>query len=83
MIRQLRISVNGIFLNFEKVDFKITDENSSFSDTFKLPHNSYPVRIIEDSQAIKALGSPRIAKTTKVKTFDAYVYLKENHLKSI
>ena len=75
MIRQLRISVNGIFLNFEKVDFKITDENSSFSDTFKLPHNSYPVRIIEDSQAIKALGSPRIAKTTKVKTFDAYIYI--------
>lgn len=75
MTRSLRIKVNGIFLNFEKADLKITEENNSFTDGFSLKHNSYPLRIIEDENCIRALGDPSISNTKKRKNYQATMYI--------
>jgi len=75
MNRQLKIKVGEFFLNFEKTDLKIAEENNSFLDEFKVSHNSYPLKIVEDLNCVEALGDNSISSFRKKKTYDAIIYI--------
>ncbi|WP_074406620.1 hypothetical protein [Aquimarina megaterium] len=71
----IRIVVNDIEIDFVKKDLTISDENNSFSDEFKVPHNTYPIRIIENDNTQKALGDLSIVTASKKRTISCVIYV--------
>jgi len=74
-MRALRIFVNEIELDHVREDLKVREENSSFHDTLKAAHSSYPIRVVENEAALQALGEFSIAASSKRKFFTCVVVL--------
>ena len=56
----ITIEVNGIEVPYVKEDLKTKIPNNSFTDSFKVPHSSYPIRIVESQETQRAMGDFRL-----------------------
>tara|TARA_R110000850_G_scaffold277151_1_gene424837 strand:- start:29750 stop:31642 length:1893 start_codon:yes stop_codon:yes gene_type:complete len=71
----LKITRNGISIDFVKEDFNITDVNNSFSRSFYSPHSDFPMRILENQNTIAALGEFSLVSKTKKKFFEVKLHV--------
>ncbi len=74
-MRSLKIIVNNIELDHVREDAQIHNENSSFSDAIKVQHTTRPIRIVENTAAITALGEFSIATAKKTKYFPCQIVI--------
>ncbi len=72
-MRALRILVNNIELDHVREDMKIKEQNNSFSNSISVAHNTRPVRIVENKNAVAALGEFSIHAATKKRFFKCLV----------
>lgn len=63
----IKITKNGINLDFKKDTLSIRKENNSYSTDFKISHSSFPFLIIENQKAVEALGPRDITSINKKK----------------
>lgn len=69
----IKISANGIAINFVKETLTIRKENTALSRDFSVNHNSVPFLVIEDENAKTALGPKDITSINKPKTVEVMV----------
>jgi hypothetical protein len=69
----IKITANGIILDYKKDTLSIRKENNSFSTDFKVSHSSYPFLIIENESTVKALGPRDITSINKKKLINVKV----------
>lgn len=68
-MRALRIISGNIELDYVREDLKVREENNSFNDDLKVSYTTRPVRIVENSKAVAALGEFTIQASGKKKYF--------------
>ena len=68
-MRALRIISNGIELDYVREDLKVREENNSFNDQLKVSYTTRPMRVVENENAVAALGEFSIQSATKKKYF--------------
>ena len=72
-MRALRIFVKGIELDYVREDLKVREENNSFNDQLKVSYTTRPVRVVENTTAVAALGEFSIQAAGKKKYFPCKV----------
>lgn len=81
-MRSIRILVNSVEIDFVREDLTINDDNNSFLDEFKVPHNTNPIRVIENEKTLKALGNLSIVTSGKKRNTDCVVFIGSSSYKA-
>ncbi len=71
----IRIVVKDIELDYVSKDLTMLDENNSFYERFKVPHNTYPIRLIENEKTFLALGSISMVSANKRKKIPCKLFI--------
>ena len=72
-MRAFRIFVDGIELDYVREDLKVREENNSFSRQLKVSYTTRPIRIVENREAVEALGEFSIPSARKKKFFSCKI----------
>lgn len=74
----IKVKVNSIFIPIVREDLKFKETNNSFGTAFKVPHSSYPLRLIETLATKQALGEFKLDSTGKKREFSCLIYVADN-----